>query len=51
MTIPTGDPPNDYTVTVTVSDDDTGTDSAMQTVTVDNVAPEITFLLGHDTNQ
>ena len=40
---PTGDPTNDYTVTVTVSDDDTGTDSAMQTVTVDNVAPEITF--------
>ena len=40
---PTGDPTNDYTVTVTVDDDDTGGASAMQTVTVDNVAPEITL--------
>ena len=41
---PTGDPSNVYNVNVTVTDDDTGSDMATETVTVNNVAPQITFL-------
>ena len=38
---PTGDPSNAYTVSATVTDDDTGTDSDTETVTVNNVAPTL----------
>ena len=40
---PTSTASDNYTVNVTVTDDDTGNDMAMQTVTVDNVAPMITI--------
>lgn len=41
---PTGVPSAVYTITATVIDDDTGHDSALINVTVNNVAPEITDL-------
>jgi hypothetical protein len=37
---PTGTPADDYTVSLTLTDDDTGSDTASTTVTVSNVAPE-----------
>ncbi len=40
---PSGDPSNDYTVSVTVTDDDTGTNMAMAMLTVSNVAPMVTI--------
>lgn len=39
---PTGTPSDDYTITATVTDDDTGVGSNTETVTVNNVAPVIT---------
>jgi len=39
---PTGTPGDDYTITVTVTDDDTGQDISTTVVTVNNVAPVIT---------
>ncbi|APZ93269.1 PKD domain-containing protein [Fuerstiella marisgermanici] len=38
---PTGDPSNVYTINATVTDDDTGTGSDAETVTVNNVAPTV----------
>jgi hypothetical protein len=38
---PTGTPQDDYTITVTVTDDDTGADTSDTVVTVRNVAPVI----------
>ena len=40
---PTGTLFDDYTITATVTDDDTGTASALATVTVNNVAPVVSF--------
>ncbi|MEX1028185.1 MAG: Ig-like domain-containing protein [Candidatus Paceibacterota bacterium] len=39
---PTATPSDQYSITATVTDDDTGVDSASTTITVDNVAPEFT---------
>jgi len=39
---PTGTPSDEYTIEVTVTDDDTGSDGATATVTVNNVAPQVT---------
>jgi uncharacterized repeat protein (TIGR01451 family) len=41
---PTGTPSDGYTISVTLSDDDTGSDSASATVVVDNVAPTLSSL-------
>jgi hypothetical protein len=41
---PSGTPADDYTVTVTVTDDDTGSDTASTVVTVNNVDPKIESL-------
>jgi hypothetical protein len=37
---PTGTPSDDYTIDVTVTDDDTGSDTASITLTVANVSPD-----------
>ncbi|MFN3152513.1 SdrD B-like domain-containing protein [Bremerella sp.] len=42
---PTGTSSDSYTISVTVTDDDLGTHTATTTVTVDNVAPELTSLV------
>ncbi|APZ96400.1 PKD domain-containing protein [Fuerstiella marisgermanici] len=42
---PTGDPSNVYTIAATVTDDDTGIGSDSETVTVNNVAPEVAVSL------
>lgn len=42
---PSGTPGDQYSVSVTVMDDDTGEDSTETTLTVSNVAPEITALV------
>ncbi len=39
---PTATPSGEYTISVTLKDDDTGADTATTTVTVDNVAPVVT---------
>jgi hypothetical protein len=43
---PTGTPSDVYVISVTATDDDTGTDSATTPITVDNVAPVITGVTG-----
>ncbi len=43
--MPTATPSDDYTVTVTVTDELSGTDSATTTVTVDNVTPGLDSLI------
>ena len=38
---PSGTPADDYDITVTVTDDDTGSDTEVRPITVHNVAPEV----------
>ncbi len=38
---PTGTPADDYAINLTVTDDDTGSDTAVVTVTVNNTAPDL----------
>ncbi|QDT13384.1 VCBS domain-containing protein [Planctomycetes bacterium K23_9] len=43
---PTATPSDNYTISATLTDDDTGTDMATDTVTVNNVAPSLSLSVG-----